>query len=87
VRAEVKGVGHEAHLFVRVEGAGGSDDATLAIAGTFDRPIVDRAWRAYDVEVDVPQEAASLTVGAALSGNGKAFVDDVSLSVVGAGPR
>ena len=89
VRAEVSGVGQEAHLYVRVARSGASDwmgspgDGTLAIAGTFDRPIVDRAWRTYDVEVDVPQEAGTLTVGAALSGNGKAFVDEVSLSAVG----
>jgi erythromycin esterase len=80
LRAEVNGVGNEAHLFAQVDGPG---RRTLAVMSTFDRPIVDRAWRVYDVEVDVPQEAASLTVGAALSGNGKAFVDEVSLAVVG----
>ncbi len=81
VRAEVKGVGNEAHLFARVDGASGQ--GPVAIAGTFERPIVDAAWRAYDVEVDVPQEASAVTIGAALSGNGKAFVDEVSLEVVG----
>ena len=48
-----------------------------------DHPIVDRAWRLYRVTMDVPEEADEITLGLVLTGNGRAWVDDVSLQVSG----
>ncbi len=89
VRAEVSGAGHEAHLYARVAAPGASDsmgspgDGTLAIAGTFDR--ADRRPGVAHVRRGGgrAEGGRDAHVGAALSGNGKAFVDDVSLTVIG----
>jgi erythromycin esterase len=84
-RAEVRGFGNEAHLAVTVKGPASPMallGEVLAVGATFDRPIVDRAWRYYEVEADVPAKAESITVAFALAGDGKAYVDDVSFTVV-----
>lgn len=88
VRAEVLGPGNEAQLFLQAKPAlqGGeivNPFSTLAIAHMPDHPIVDRAWRLYQVAMDVPEEADEITLGLVLTGNGRAWVDDVSLQVSG----
>jgi hypothetical protein len=40
-------------------------------------------WRVYEVVTDVPQHAAAITYGLFLAGVGTAWLDAVSLEVVG----
>jgi erythromycin esterase len=44
--------------------------------------VVTAAWQPYDVVVDVPANATTLRFGFALVGDGRAWVDGVSLEVV-----
>jgi erythromycin esterase len=89
-RAEVEGPGNEAQLFLQANPAPRGDRLpnetgapVIAVAHLPDHPIVDRAWRLYQVEMDVPAEADAITVGFVLAGNGRAFIDDVSLRAQG----
>jgi erythromycin esterase len=46
------------------------------------RAVTAREWQAQDVVVDVPANAATLTIGFALVGEGRAWLDDVSVTVL-----
>jgi hypothetical protein len=69
-----------AGLWLRVDREGGA-------AGFFDnmqdRPITDPAWQTYEIVGDVAPDAKQIVFGMLLSGGGKAWLDDVSLTVVG----
>lgn len=67
----------------------------LTVTGDNGRPVAidnmtepDRSvhgtteWRKYDIVLDVPQTAASISYGAILSGRGQLWVDDASFEVV-----
>jgi hypothetical protein len=43
----------------------------------------DRAWSEQSVVLDVPQDAAAISFGVVLSGNGKVWIDTVRLDSVG----
>jgi C-terminal processing protease CtpA/Prc len=47
-----------------------------------DRPITARAWRTYEVVGDVDDEAETLSVVLRLVGEGRAFIDGVTLDVI-----
>lgn len=87
VRADVRGVGSEAHLYIRADRKGGAGvtwtPTRIVFANTHDRPIVDKAWQTRDLEIDVPENADVLGVGLGLAGTGRAWIDDASLTVVG----
>lgn len=45
-------------------------------------PIVDAKWQTYSIELDVPANAATLSLGGALVGDGEACFDDFRLEVM-----
>lgn len=83
-RAEVKGVGNEAELFLSAAPAS-RGEPTLFVS-TSERPITTKTWRYYEVEGVVPADADVITVGLVLAGNGRAYLDDVSFKSVGGAP-
>src|SRR6202035_868095 len=65
-----------AGLWVRVDGPGG----VLAFDNMGDRGVHGTtAWSYVEVEMDVPPEAAGITLGALLAGDGTAWVRDVAV--------
>jgi hypothetical protein len=79
VRADVRGPGNQAHLWLRVNGKDGESsffDADL------DHPITANRWRDIRLRGDVDQDAKTIEYGLVLIGAGRAFLDDVSLRVV-----
>lgn len=49
--------------------------------------ISGRTWRSYELYVQVTENAATISYGLALAGDGKAWIDDVSLEVVPKPPQ
>jgi erythromycin esterase len=48
--------------------------------------VTSDKWQEYHIEIEVPQKATKITYGLAYVGQGAAFIDDVSISVItGAG--
>ena len=47
------------------------------------RPIVSNEWKTYDIETDVPSDVSRIVLGVMLFGAGNAWVDDVSLEILG----
>jgi C-terminal processing protease CtpA/Prc len=76
VRTEIRGVGNQAQLWMRVDRAGG-------IMGFFDnmrdRPILSREWMEYEIEGPVADDAISVFFGAILNGNGRAWFDEFQI--------
>jgi hypothetical protein len=85
VRADVDAGRNQAQLWFRVDRM--TADGQRAM-GAFDnmgnRPIKDPKWNYYDIVGDVADDAERVTVGMMLLGEGKAWIDDASLVVVGA---
>lgn len=82
VRAEVQPGGF-AQLGLRVYRAGAQPGFSDDMA---DRPIRDASWRVYEIEGDVAPDAEQIVVLLALTGGGKVWFDDVSLTPVDGGP-
>jgi hypothetical protein len=49
-----------------------------------DRPIRSTQWRAYDIIADVPEDAENILIGVIVNGPGQVWLDDASLTVLGA---
>jgi C-terminal processing protease CtpA/Prc len=79
VRAEVSGYGDQAQLWLRVQRANGK----TAFHAATDRPIVTKEWGTYEVAAEVAADAEQVSFGMMLRGKGKAWLDSVSLEVVG----
>jgi C-terminal processing protease CtpA/Prc len=81
VRAEVKGAGNQAQLWLRVDRKSGQ-------VGFFenmgDRPITERGWCDYEIVGGVAEDAQGIALGLMLLGNGRVWLDDVRLEVLGA---
>ncbi len=64
-----------------------AEDGTRRV-GAFDnmsnRPITSSEWNHYEIVADVDVDAEYIVLGVFLRGEGKAWVDDVSLEIVGA---
>lgn len=79
VKTEVKGVGNQAQLWMRVDREGG-------IMGFFDnmsdRPILSKEWKEYEIEGHVDDDAVSLYFGAILGGNGQAWFDEFQVLIM-----
>ncbi|MGP0069781.1 MAG: S41 family peptidase [Isosphaeraceae bacterium] len=80
VRAQVAGAGNQAQLWLRVDRKGGRAGFLDNMA---DRPIVDAAWREYQIVGDVAEDAEGISIGLILIGNGRAWLDAVSLEAIG----
>lgn len=84
VRAEVTGKGNQAQMWFRVDVP---DEGSSRRMGAFDnmanRPITSDQWNHYEIVGDVAGDAKQIAIGAFLMGEGEAWVDDVSLEIVG----
>ena len=84
IRAEVRGAGNQAQMWVRVDRA--PRDGRPG-AGFFDnmqnRPMTQAEWKYVAIVGDVDEDAQTINIGVFLRGRGKVWVDDASLEVVG----
>ena len=79
--ARSAGVELWAGLWMRVDG---TTTAMLAFDNMHNRPITGTTpWERYEIVLDVPEEAARITLGALLAGRGHVWIDDVALEIVG----
>jgi hypothetical protein len=80
VRTEDMPDTNQAAMWLRIDGEG----RTLALDNMSDRaPAGPHGWLKHEIVLDVPLDAVGLVCGLILSGAGKAWVDDVSIAVVG----
>ncbi len=82
VRTDVAGPGNQAHLWLRIMRKGSGPVAEVFYDGMGDRPITAPEWRDYEIVADVPPEAEQIEYGLALVGEGRAWLDEVSLETV-----
>jgi hypothetical protein len=76
-----KGVKDWAGLWLRVDG---KEKTAIAFDNMNARPIKGTSdWTAYGLVLDVPQEAEELFIGCLLAGQGRLWIDDMQLLVVG----
>lgn len=72
-----------AGLWMRVDGAGVTE--VLAFDNMSTRPIEGATpWTRYDIVLDVPAGSSLIVLGALMVGQGRVWLDDVSLELVGA---
>jgi len=70
-----------AGLWMRVDGKGGGP--SLSFDNMQDRPIKGTTdWKAYEIILDVPENASTLNFGALLSSTGKLWFDDLKIEIV-----
>jgi|GEM_PF-914503 len=63
--------------------ADSEDGDTVALDNMWNRPVkATRAWRQYEVVVDVPEGAKAIAFGAHLSGEGALDIDRLDLEIV-----
>ncbi len=85
VRTEVSGQGNQAQMWLRVDRrAQDGSRPRGAFDNMFNRPITSSEWNHYEIIADVDVDAEDITLGVFLRGEGAAWVDDVSLEIVGA---
>ena len=60
-----------------------ADNSVAFLENTDSRPVVSSEWKNYDIEADVPEDIARIALGVMLFGPGTAWVDDVSLEIIG----
>jgi hypothetical protein len=81
------GIAQWAGLWMRVDGpppAGSNLPASLGFDNMQDRPINGTlGWKRHEIVLDVAPEATFISFGILLSGVGQAWIDDLSLDVVG----
>jgi hypothetical protein len=85
VRAEVEGQRGGAHLYI----AARSKPTEAALwpipynaLGTLARPLRSPRWTACAAEIDIPQDAHTLTLGCAFAGDGAGWFSDLDVTVV-----
>lgn len=88
VRTEIEGHEGSAHLWMRVDLT--AKDGKRR-SGFFDnmsnRPIRKNDWDYYEIVGDIAEDAETIVVGMFLRGSGQAWMDDVSLEIVGQDAR
>ena len=82
VRAEVEGVGNQAYLSLTASSSGFGPNAQVFSDRMLDRPITSKEWKVYEIEGHIPDNAERITIGMALTGEGSAWFDAVSLEIV-----
>lgn len=81
VRAEVGGPGSGAHLWLRVTKPGFGPQAVAFYENMAGQPITASEWREYEIAGEVVADAYAIDYGLALVGEGRAWLDAVSLEV------
>jgi hypothetical protein len=88
VRTQIEGQEGSAHLWMRVDLT--AKDGKRR-SGFFDnmsgRPIRKNDWDYYEIVGDIAEDAETIIVGMFLRGSGQAWMDDVSLEIVGQDAR
>lgn len=79
VRTEVSGAGNQAQLWFRVDRA---DNQIGFFDNMQDRPITSKDWAEYEIKGDIAPNAARINFGLLLLGEGKAWLDSVSLEII-----
>lgn len=80
-RADLSGADNLSWVRLRITTEGFGPQAT--VFDSFDKhPVASAAWRTYEIIADVPQNAETISYGLALVGDGKAWLDSVSVDVV-----
>ena len=70
-----------AGLWMRVDGVA---KPGVAFDNMHDRPIIGTTgWKQYDVVLDVPQDATSISLGVLLVGSGEVWLNSVKFEIVG----
>lgn len=77
-REEVIGADSRVHLWISLTPKLFSDG--IRVSG--EKLVTGKGWRPYEVVVQVPENTATLRYGLLLAGDGRAWIDDVSLEVV-----
>ena len=54
----------------------------LFFENMMDRPIRTAEWRVFEIQCEVPQGADQISFGLALTGFGRALLDQVSIEVL-----
>ena len=79
VRTDVRSWGNYAQLWLRVN----RKDQPGLYEDMGDRALTNKDWRDYEVLVEVPEDAVSISIGLTLNGDGKAWLDAVTFEAVG----
>ena len=82
VRTDVTGPGNQAYLWLHVTKEWAFPASTAFYDDMSDRPITNREWREYEIVGEVPEDAEMIDYGMALVGDGRAWIDAVSVEVV-----
>jgi len=84
VRTEIDGQNGRVQLWMRVDLSAKKGQPNL---GFFDnmanRPIRKKDWDYYEIVGDIAEDAETINLGMFLRGSGQAWMDDVSLEIVG----
>jgi erythromycin esterase len=87
VRTEGAGSGSQAYLWLRIQKQGIGPASSLIATDLSDRPITTADWRVFETIVSVPNDASTIDYGLALVGDGRAWLDSVSLEMAGESKR
>jgi len=82
IRTEVTGPGNQAYLWLHVTKKWAFPPSTAFYDDMSDRPITNREWQEYEILGEVPEDAEIIDYGMALVGDGRAWIDAVSVEVV-----
>lgn len=82
VRSEVIGPGNEAFLWLQAARGFDAPQRIAYLDDMSDRPITHRDWREHEIVGEVPADAETIDFGLALVGEGRAWIDAVSLQSV-----
>lgn len=82
MRVEPSGAGGAGHLWLRAARSSFSPAGDAFYDGMVDRPITSGEWREYELTGEVPANVEQIIYGAALVGEGRAWVDAVSIEAV-----
>ncbi len=82
VRTDVSGQGNQAYLWLQVTKKSFGPSALLFYDNMADHPITNSKWNEYVIVGKIPLDAEVIGYGLALVGEGKAWLDSVSVEVV-----
>ena len=82
IRTDVSGPGNQAYLWLRVTKKFFGPASLLFYNNMADRPITNNDWCDYEIIGEVPMDAEVIGYGLALVGDGKAWLDSVSIEVI-----
>jgi erythromycin esterase len=82
VRTDVTEPGNQAYLWLHVTKEWAFPASTAFYDDMSDRPITHSEWREYEIVGEVPADAERIDYGMALVGDGRAWIDAVSVEVV-----